>query len=246
MQPIKYFGFQSVAVENAVVSITEGLRNLDGSIIWDTANKVVLAETNNGNLPVQFRRGVYFDPRIFSNPLLALKGKVGKAYLLQILAGGKQYSAVTTLLTPIPVDSITSGFRIVNDSNQTKVRITNNYKDPDSIGNRQFYYWRDSSNRNNFGWGGLTKSGWPGDDNFTNGEYIRLIHSQEFNVRDTVQYFMASVTREVYNFWDSYNKAENNNGPFSTPVSLITNIRGDNVTGCFSGLALSNTTIITK
>jgi len=246
---LEYFStdFQSTGVSNAVVSITEG-EFKNNQYVWNTGSKVQLVEANFSAVPPSFRKGVYFDPRLVSNAQNALLGKPGKSYLLEIGDGAKQYSAIATMLTPVPIDSLTVGYRFVDesDSNKTKFRITNHYKDPDTLNNTQFYYYRNEENRNNFGWGGVSKSRAFGTDDLTNGQDIHLTHNHGFALGDTVTYYMASVTRDVYNFWDTFNKARMNGGPFSTPVILNSNIKGDNVTGCFSGLSLSSKTIIVK
>lgn len=246
---LEYFSsdFQSTGVSNAVVSITEG-EFKNNEYVWNSSSRVQLVEANFAAVPPSFRKGVYFDPRLVSNAQNALLGKPGKSYLLEISEGAKQYSAIATLLTPVLIDSLTSGYRYKDesDSNKTKLRITNHYKDPDTLNNTQFYYYRNAENRNNFGWGGVSKSRAFGTDDLTNGQEIHLTHSHGFVLGDTVNYYMASVTRDVYNFWDTFNKARTNGGPFSTPVILNSNIKGDNVTGCFSGLSLSSKTLIMK
>lgn len=230
---------QGIPVSLARVTITRGQRQASGNIEWDTATRVQLIESDNTGLPSGFNTGVYLDPRLFTRPDSALLGKIGYDYLLEIESEGKNYSATTSLITPVQVDSLSVGFPFVNDNGDSLYRITNHYRDPDTLGNRQFYFWRYSDNKNNFGWGGFTRSRAPGTDDLANGQYIRLTHPQGFSVNDTVTYMMASVTLDVYRFWDSYNKARDNNGPFSTPVTLEGKISGQNVTGCFSGLALS-------
>jgi hypothetical protein len=159
---------------------------------------------------------------------------------------GKEYESITKIIQPVLLDSVTSGFPFVDDSSRNKVRITANYRDPDTLGNSQFYFWRFKENRTGFGWASLTKSRAPGTDDLANGQYIRLTHPQGFDVGDTVNYYLASVPRDVYRFWDSFNKARDNNGPFSTPVTLVSNIKGDGVIGCFSGFSISSKTIITR
>lgn len=237
--------FQSTAVSNATVTITEG-EFINNQYVWNTTGKVQLYEANLPFLPVNFRHGVYFDPRLILDPPNALAGKVKKYYLLEISEGGNQYSAITRLLNPVKIDSLTKGFSYVDtdDENKTKYRITNHYKDPDTLNNTQLYYYRFSENRDNFGWGGISRTRSFGADDLTNGQEIHLTHQRGFAAPDTVDYYMASVTRDVFNFWDSFNKARNNNGPFSTPVTLISNIKGSNVTGCFTGLSLDAKTII--
>ncbi len=238
--------FQSIPVENAIVTITEGIRQPDFSYSWDMASKTQMTELNLDAVPPLFRKGVYFDAKLFLNPSQALTGKTGKYYLLEILADGKQYSSITQVMEPVLIDSLSSGYPFVDDDNNNKLRITVNYQDPDTLGNAQFYFWRFKDNRNNFGWAGLTRSRAPGIDDLTNGEYIQLTSVPGFDVGDTVNYYMASVPRDVYRFWDSYNKARNNNGPFSTPITLLTNINGEGVTGCFSGFSISSKAIILK
>jgi hypothetical protein len=246
---LEYFStdFQSTGVSGASVSITEGEWQ-SNQYVWNPATKVQMAEANVPGLPASFRKGVYFDPRVVTNPQRALLGTPGKSYLLEIADGENQYSAITTLLNPVPIDSLTSGYRFTDasDSNKVKLRITNNYKDPDTLNNTQIYFYRFAENRNNFGWGGLFRSRATGTDDLTNGEYIRLTHPRSFVVGDTITYHMASITRDVFNFWDSYSKARNNGGPFATPVVLVSNIKGSNVTGCFSGLSLSTKELVLR
>lgn len=246
---LEYFStdFQSIGVSNANVTITEG-EYKNNQYVWNPSTKVQLTEANLPGVPENFKKGVYFDPRLAFSPQNALVGTPGKSYLLEISEGGNQYSAITTMLSPVPIDSLTTGYFYLDntDNNKAKMRITNHYKDPDTLNNTQFYYYRYRDNRNSFGWGGISKSRAAGSDDLTNGEVIHLTHPRGFLVGDTVNYHMASVTREVFNFWDSYNKARNNGGPFATPVVLTSNVKGNNVTGCFSGLSLSSKTIIIK
>jgi hypothetical protein len=239
--------FQSTPVSKAGVFITEGeVRNKQYN--WDISTKIQLIESLLPMLPANFKYGVYFDPRLTSDPSHALLGSSGKCYLLEITDGDNHYSAVTNLLRPVPIDSLTLGYRYTdaNDSNKVKLRVTNHYQDPDTLNNSQLYYYRSHDNRSNFGWGGLYKSRIAGTDDLTNGQYLHITFPRGFVVGDSVTYYMASVTRDVYNFWDTFNKARDNNGPFATPVSLSTNISGANVTGCFSGLSLSSKMVVIK
>jgi hypothetical protein len=238
--------FQSTPVSNAIVTVTEGEYNGSGGYLWNNNSTVRLQEANTDSVPASISQGLYFDQRLYSNRPAALKGIVGKAYLLNINVAGENYSAITRLVTPVDIDSLTQGFAFINDTKDTLYRITNHYHDPDTLGNAQFYFWGYSETRQSFGWGSFTKSRAPGTDDLSNGQYIQLTHPQGFYKTDTINYFMASITRDVYNFWDSYNKAKDNNGPFSTPVNLLTTVKGNNATGCFSGMALSNKRLIIR
>lgn len=243
-------GFENIPVTGATVTITEGTLLANNTYAWNTATKKQLKE---GRLP-QYSNvllpGVYFDTTLATSPANALIGTPGKHYLLEIETGGKHYSSITALLPVIPIDSLTSGFHFIDedeDTTQTKARITVHYKDPDTVGNTQLYYWRTRNTGDNFGWGALeTNRFTSGTDDLVNGEYIHLTLSNGFELRDSVEYYLTSVERKVYNFWDSFNKARSNSGPFSTPVTLQNTISGENVIGCFSGFSISSKTIIIK
>lgn len=244
-------GFENIPVTGATVTITEGTLAANNVYNWNQATKKRLTE---GKLP-QFGNamlpGVYFDSMISRNQLnRALIGTPGKHYLLEIDAEGKHYSAITQLLPIVPVDSLTSGYHYLDDDGDStieKARITVHYKDPDTIGNTILHYWRHGYDKENFGWGGLGSNRFiSGSDELVNGQYIHLTHSYGFILTDSVSYFMASVERKVYNFWDSFNKARSNGGPFSTPVKLLNTIEGENVIGCFSGFSLSVKSIVIK
>lgn len=244
-------GFQNDPVKGAAVSITEGTLLSNNTYQWDETTTTALKEAS----PAQARNepvpGLYFDPRLLTaDSANALRGRPGKYYRLNIEAEGKKYWAVTFLPSLIPIDSITVGGHYIDiDDEDTfhKARLTIHYKDPDTIGNTQLYFWRYVSAHNNFGWGTIGMNEYtPGTDDLVNGQYIRLTQSYGFLVHDTVHFMMACVERNVYNFWDSFTKARNNDGPFATPVSLKTNINGENVTGCFSGYSISSKTILVE
>jgi hypothetical protein len=241
---------QALPVTGATVTITEGSLRPDNSYEWNKATTVQLRETRVPSLANIYLPGVYFDTNLVSNPQKALKGTPGKHYLLEIETAGKRYAAITAMLQPIPVDSVTSGNHFVDDDDtivQTKARITVHYKDPDSVGNTQLHFWQDNESHLNFGWGGMgTNRFVAGTDDLVNGEYIRLTHYNGFVLGDTVRYYMAAIERKVYNFWDTFNKARNNEGPFATPVTLQSTIGGEDVIGCFSGFSISTKTIIVK
>lgn len=250
-QSMDYYSpdFQSAPVSDATVTITEGTLSADQSYHWDAASKVQLSEpraTSSRGAPSGFGKGIYTDPRLVTDSARALKGKTGKCYLLEIETGGRRYSAVTTLLQPVKLDSITCGFTFLDkDDNIEKSKVTLHYQDPDTLGNAQLFYWQNWGNRTNFGWGGMGTS-WrnTGVDDLTNGQYMRVTQGGSFEVGDTVTYHLASVTRDVHAFWENYRDARNNNGPFSTPVTLSNKIKGENVIGCFSGLSISSRTVV--
>ncbi|HEX6429504.1 MAG TPA: DUF4249 family protein [Niastella sp.] len=250
-------GFENIPVTGATVTITEGTLLANNTYEWNTASKKTLREARIPQLNNELLPGVYFDTTLVTNPAKALKGTPGKHYLLEIETGGKHYSSITALLPIIPIDSLTSGNHFMDDDDDQedndddtavlKARITMHFKDPDTIGNTQLYYYRHAGNMRNFGWGGIGSNSFtPNTDDLVNGQYLHITHGKGFEMTDSVIYYMASVERKVYNFWDSYNKARSNGGPFSTPVKLLNTISGENVIGCFSGFSISSRSIIVK
>ncbi len=247
---VDYFNptFQGVPVKNALVTITAGQKQSNNTILWNPLSTVTLREASNPMLPPVLANGVYIDPLVFTNINNALTGTVGRFYRLDITTDNQTYTGITELKTPVALDSVNYGFPFIDDDSARteKVRITSHYKDPDTLGNTYFYYWRNNENRNRFGWAGLFKSRAPGRDDNSNGDYIRLTHPQGITYKDTITYMLTTVDRNTHSFWDSYLSARNNNGPFATPVVLQNYMSGQNVIGCFMGLSVSEKTIIIK
>lgn len=234
----------SIPVKNAVVKISSGSLTANNTIVWDPNSSVVLKEARLTGVPSNISDGIYTDPNLQTDPDRALRGQPGKYYLLEIEANGQKYAATTALLYPIPI-RLSTDFQYTGKDGVEKGRITVHFKDPDTTGNCQLFYWRHSDNKQSFGWGSLgTSKRLTNSDENNNGGYMRITESYGFVKGDSVTCYMANVTRGVYNFWNSYNKARNSSGLLTTPVSLVSDIKGKNVTGCFSGLAISTATIV--
>lgn len=243
---------ENLPVAGANVTITEGTAQPDNSIQWDDDNAVVLMERSISTLNISARsisNGIYLDERLVTDSSHALIGKPGKYYLLTIKTGDDVYNAVTYLPLPVSLDSLSSEKHFIETENDHRERamVTLYYKDPDTLGNAQLIYSRSDDNRGNFGWGGLRASRYiNGTDDLINGKYVSPTISADFALGEKVDYYLVSVERKVYNFWNSFNKAKDNAGPFSTPVMLDNTISGENVVGCFSGFSVSSGTIVVR
>ncbi|MGN6437403.1 MAG: hypothetical protein ACTHMM_12765 [Agriterribacter sp.] len=241
---------ENLPVAGAKVTITEGTAHND-SITWDDAHAVTLRESKVSTVTISSRtisNGIYFDERLVSDSANALIGKPGNYYRLKVEVDGNVYTSVTHLPVPVVLDSLSSEnhFRDA-ERNEERALTTLHFKDPDTLGNAQLIYLRSDDNRNNFGWGGLRLSRYIyGTDDLINGEYLHVTLSSDFSIGENVEYYLVSVERRVYNFWNSFNKAKENAGPFSTPVMLDNTITGEHVTGCFSGFSVSKKTIEVK
>ncbi len=244
-QTVENASIENIPVKNALVKISEGSLMQNNTIAWDSNSTIHLKETVIPGLAANIGNGIYTDPNIQANPLKALRGVAGKYYLLEIEVDGAHYSATTSILHPIPIDSLSTSYHYTDEDGADKGRVTAHFKDPDTTGNCQLFYWRHSDNRESFGWGSLgTSKRIINSDETGNGSYMNITNSYGFVKGDSICYYMAHVSRSVYNFWNSYNKARNSNGPLSTPVSLLNSINGENVTGCFSGLAISTASVV--
>ncbi|NLR60564.1 DUF4249 domain-containing protein [Chitinophaga polysaccharea] len=233
--------FANTAVEKATVTITEGVFEKGKGYQWNPASKVAMKEGKTPGMHGLYVPGAYFDPKLTTDSSHALLGKPGKSYLLEITAEGRKYTAITTLPIPVPIDSLTNTSPFKDDSGKVQARLTVHYTDPDTLGNAQIYYWGNRYTKNTFGWGALSTDRYlPNTDELVNGQAIHITHSAPLPIGDTAIYYLVSVERPIYNFWDSFNKARLNSGPFSTPVVLKSNIKGSNVVGCFSGFSVSS------
>lgn len=242
----------NLPVAGARVTITEGTERPDKTIEWDEDNAVLLQERNISAINISSRsvsNGIYFDERLITDTANALIGKPGKYYLLKVEVDNTIYTAVTYLPIPVQLDSLSSEKHFIDSDNNSRERamVTLHYNDPDTLGNAQLIYSRSGDNWNNFGWGGLRQSRFiNGTDDLVNGAYMHPTISFGFEINEQVEYLLVSVERKVYNFWNSFNKAKDNAGPFSTPVMLDNTITGENVVGCFSGFSVSSKTILVK
>ncbi|MBV7530679.1 DUF4249 domain-containing protein [Chitinophaga sp. sic0106] len=232
--------FANTPIEGASVTITAGTYAAGSGYTWDQSSKVRMQEVKIPELGSVRVPGVYFDPRIVTDSAHALMGVPGKSYLLEIEAAGKKYTAITSLPQPVRIDSLTNTASFKDDSGTVRARLMVHYKDPDTLGNAQLYYWKNLEAKSTFGWGAMYNDRYiPSTDDLINGQAVHITHSSRLPVGDTMQYFLVSVERPVYDFWNSFNKARINGGPFTTPVSLKSNIQGDNVVGSFSGFSIS-------
>ncbi|HRQ49280.1 MAG TPA: DUF4249 family protein, partial [Agriterribacter sp.] len=147
----------SIPVKGAGVKITPGSLTDNDRIAWDRSATVVLKEVQLPDVPENISDGIYVDPNLQDNPTLALHGTPGKYYLLELEVNGQFYTATTAILYPIPI-SLSTGFHYTEAGGIEKGRITVHFKDPDTTGNCQLFYWRHNDNRESFGWGSLGTS----------------------------------------------------------------------------------------
>lgn len=205
-----------VPVKDAQVFITEGTINgVDTS--WDVSTRKQLLEVRTDTV-----RGFYMDPA------QQLLGKQNHVYLLEITSDGKSVRGTTSIPALVPLDSMTY------TRERREATITLHYNEPVAINNNYFIIYRNGSDSTIRTWGFHTGA-FTFSDDFINGEYRRQTLFNKFNAGDTVNLWMSSIDRLSNNFWESFDDANRNGGPFATPVTVESNITGG--IGCFTGMS---------
>lgn len=230
---IDYFtpNLDAITVSNAQVFITEGKAN-GTDTVWDDANKKQMVEIAPDSIP-----GIYFN--------LGLTGKIGHVYKLEIETDGKYIFGVTEIPDLVTLDSLTASFTVnpVNDKD-TGYFMTIHFDEPVAKGDNYRYLYKVGADSLFFGWGAINEDDGVFNDDIINGVYRSFTFGDRFKFNDTVSFYLTSINRAAYNFWDSYAQARNNGGPFATPVQLKSNIQG--AIGSFTGKAVSRKRLIFK
>lgn len=230
---VDYFNpnLSTIAVSNAQVFITEGIAN-GNDTVWDNANKKQMVEIAPDSIP-----GIYFN--------IGLVGKIGFVYKLEIEVEGKYIFAVTEIPQLVALDSLTSSFTVnpVNDKD-TGYFMTIHFDEQVAKGNNYRYMYKVGGDTLFFGWGAINEDDGVFNDDVINGVYRSFTFGDRFKFGDTVSFYLASINRAAYNFWDSYAQARNNGGPFATPVQLKSTVQG--AIGSFTGKAVSRKRLIFK
>jgi hypothetical protein len=168
---------------------------------------------------------------------LNFKGKINTSYSLSIDYDGKNYTAITTIPNPKPLDSL--WIQKPDEAQLEKVPdgrlVYFKYTDPDTIGNNVRYFTQRNDEIFYPGIGSVY------DDQIVNGGTIKTNLNLGFDrskspnfdslglafLGDTVIVKWCSIDRGVFKFWDSYEYSIGTVGsPFSSPINLRSNIIG--------------------
>lgn len=166
----------------------------------------------------------------------ALVGRPGRTYALRVEARGQLLTAVTSVPTPVPLDSLF--FREPTDPTlrDSLVQLFYRFRDPDTVGNATRYFT--SVNSGPFLAPRLTSVF---TDEFVNGRTVDFALDRGrtrfdpatgaaaalFHKGDTVTVRWCMIDQPHYRFWLSYENALNTNGsPLASPATLTTNVHG--------------------
>lgn len=196
---------------------------------------------------------IYYYSIDSSNLATSFVGQLNHQYSLKIVAGGKEYTAVTTIpnLTK-KIDSVWWKKPQVTDGADTnKVIVMVRATDPPGFGDYIRYYTK--TNREPF-YPPLNSTF---DDYFIDGTTYELQVDKGvdrnvtgngdeiyFKRGDTVGLKLSNIDKATYEFWRTMEFSYSSIGdPFSTPTKVLGNIKGDAL-GYFGGYASQYRSII--
>ncbi|MBI4930618.1 MAG: DUF4249 domain-containing protein [Bacteroidetes bacterium] len=149
-----------------------------------------------------------FDPSVF--------GQVGKTYSLSIVAEGKTYTSSTSILPPVPLDSL--WWRL--DKDDTLGFIWSHLTEPAAEGNTYRWMAKKIGKDPTF----LPPFGAAFDDKFINGQSLNLSYGY-YNKGDTIVVKFCAIDNPSYQFFRSMEVVTNSEGnPFAAPASVLSNI----------------------
>lgn len=231
---------------------------------------VVLREINADSLPVAIRQalaqqaGLVLDSAgRFAVPLRfysvvpvsgqpGLVGRPGRTYRLHVQARGQTLTAVTSIPTPVPLDSLYFRPSALLGAGDSLVQLFYRFRDSDTLGNATRYFT--SVNGGPFHPPRLTSVF---TDEFVNGRTVDFAldrgrsrldpatgaRATLFRRGDTVTVRWSAIDQPQYRFWLSYENALNSNGsPLASPATLSSNIRGG--LGIWGGLGTTYKTVV--
>ena len=225
---------------------------IKGARVYITEGTVVGTDTIYNGTPIQMIdigtfpgadtllkgfSGIYFSA--------TLVGKENTPYLLQItLPDSTKITGKTFIPKVVPIDSVVY---IVKNEDLNKDSFNDAYAT---------LFFSDPIEQNNYrlalhknvdsimlGWGSAD-SYRTFDDQLLNGVQREIPYNRMYKQGDTLNFYLNSIGRKEYLFWQSFNSAANNGGPFATPVQVKSTVTG--VIGSFTGYGCSYKRIIMK
>ena len=223
-------------VKDALVYITPGVV-FGGDTIWNDSAKIQLIDVSSIpgiDVLLQGFSGIYF------NPLLT--PQVGVPYKLEITTGAENILGFTSIPKVVEIDTLFWRTEISENKKDTDLFVTFEFMDGPEQNN---YRLGIQNGFNTFlvGWGAASQFR-TFDDAFLNNGVFPYSFFRPFNVGDTLSLYLTSIGRQEYLFWESFNKAANNGGPFATPISVKSNVTG--AIGSFTGYAVGYKSVIIK
>ncbi|HMG14177.1 MAG TPA: DUF4249 domain-containing protein [Saprospiraceae bacterium] len=188
---------------------------------------------------------------VYLEPSFQLKGEIGKTYKLNIKAGNKELSSVTTIPQFVKLDSL--WFTQPPGTPSDTLRQLYCYIS-DSKGISDYYRYFTAVNDGPFitGFSSVT------DDKFFDGLYFKFALQKAkprnvdfdpttyglFHIGDTARIKWANIDKDHYDFWNTLEFNRQNQGPFSSYTRITTNIKGG--LGIWGGYSTGTYSLIVK
>jgi hypothetical protein len=202
-----------------------------------------------------------FNFSVYSTIDISMFGKVGSTYALTVVANGKKLSAVTSILKPVPIDSLWHKYVKVLPNKDSLGYIYGHFSEPGNEANA--YRWMAKRVGKDASY--VPPRGAAFNDKYINGKSFdffynrgRFPNSQAnddyneyagyYKKGDTVAIKLCSIDQAVYKFYRSLELVQGNNGnPFASPASVETNIYpADKALGVWCGYGVYHDTLIFK
>jgi hypothetical protein len=185
--------------------------------------------------------GIKFYTHIGRDTLVARPGDVFKLVVSD--TQGRRATATTTMLAPVPIDSVEYKFNDKTGS-ERKAYFLTTFRDPPTPNN----FYRRQLHRGDPAKGALLKR--PESDNsledrLLNGKSFVIGTSYRFSSGDTVTATLYHTEEAFYRFRESVRDARNANGnPFAQPSAIYSNVQGG--LGIFAVLSYSRATKVLR
>lgn len=243
-----------------IISISRGISFLSSITSTDFnnlfVNNAVVSISVDGGAPILMTPINFGGATIYTN--LSLSGEVGKRYDLLVQVDGKTFTATTSILAPRPLDSIVykqaEGLKGTEDS---LVELTAWYSDPVESENysrmltkknsETFYDVAFNSVYNDFIINGqqVSFTVFGGKQSLQNNDSADFSQYGYFKRGDTVYVKWASIDKNQYDFWNTFEAQSGSFGnPFSPTVLIKSNIKGSGGIGIWASYGASLDTII--
>lgn len=243
-----------------IISISRGISFLSSITSTDFnnlfVNNAVVSISVDGGAPILMTPINFGGATIYTN--LSLSGEVGKRYDLLVQVDGKTFTATTSILAPRPLDSLVykqaEGLKGTEDS---LVELTAWYSDPIESENysrmltkknsETFYDVAFNSVYNDFIINGqqVSFTVFGGKQSLQNNDSADFSQYGYFKRGDTVYVKWASIDKNQYDFWNTFEAQSGSFGnPFSPTVLIKSNIKGSGGIGIWASYGASLDTII--
>lgn len=242
---IPYFGptdlsaLQNMFVNNAVIKVSNGsvtvqLTEYCTQNIPDSLLPLITAFTGVDTASLK-----NFNYCIYTTFNTTVWGEIGKTYHLSITVEGKSLSATTSILTPIPLDSVWYRYYKTNQKNDSLGFVFAHLTDPPARGNA--YRWLAMRKGKDLSF--IPPPGSVFDDKYINNQSFDFAYNRGsisgstaeddnneeagwFKKGDTVIVKFATIDYDVFKFFRQMELAIYNQGnPFSAPASVFSNIQ---------------------